>query len=84
MEIAYIATIASVKRLDHLGRNGSECCHPESVEWQRQSVELEADSPTGHLPELNLRLYNPQSHQWSFNFASSGDGTMNRFANGTR
>jgi len=41
-------------------------------------MELEADSPTGHLQELNLRLYNPQSHQWSFNFASSNDGTMNR------
>jgi ketosteroid isomerase-like protein len=41
-------------------------------------MELEADSPTGHLEELNLRLYNPQSHQWSFNFASSNDGTMNR------
>jgi ketosteroid isomerase-like protein len=41
-------------------------------------MELVADSPAGHLEELNLRLYNPQSHQWSFNFASSSDGTMNR------
>jgi ketosteroid isomerase-like protein len=39
-------------------------------------MELEADSPTGHLQELNLRLYNPQSHRWSFNFATSNDGTM--------
>ena len=23
------------------------------------------------------RLYNPESHQWSFNFASSSDATMN-------
>jgi hypothetical protein len=37
-----------------------------------------ADSPAGHLEESDLRLYNPQSHQWSFNFASCSDGTMNR------
>src|SRR5580765_7517739 len=28
-------------------------------------VELEADGPTGHLQVLSLRLYNPQSRQWS-------------------
>jgi hypothetical protein len=39
-------------------------------------MQLEVDSPTGHLEELNLRLYNPQSHQWSFNFSNSKDGTM--------
>jgi hypothetical protein len=39
-------------------------------------MELEADTPTGQLEELNLRLYNPQSHRWSFNFATSGDGTI--------
>jgi hypothetical protein len=39
-------------------------------------MELEADGPTGHLEELNLRLYNPQSHQWSFNFSNSRDGTI--------
>src|ERR1700676_297712 len=27
-------------------------------------VELEADGSTGHFEGLNLRLYNPQSHQW--------------------
>jgi len=39
-------------------------------------MELEADTPTGHLEELNLRLYNPQSQRWSFNFATSNDGTI--------
>jgi hypothetical protein len=39
-------------------------------------MELEADTPTGHLEELNLRLYNPQTHRWSFNFATSNDGTI--------
>jgi hypothetical protein len=39
-------------------------------------VELTADGPTGHFEGLNLRLYNPQSHQWSLNFANSRSGTL--------
>ena len=27
---------------------------------------------------LSLRLYNPQSHQWSLNFANSNEGTMSQ------
>jgi len=41
-------------------------------------VELEADGPGGHFEGLNLRLYNPQSHQWSLNFANSNGGTMSQ------
>lgn len=39
-------------------------------------VELEADGPGGHFTGLNLRLYNPQSRQWSLNFANAADGVM--------
>jgi hypothetical protein len=39
-------------------------------------VELVADGPAGHFEGLSLRLYNPQSRQWSLNFASSHDGTL--------
>jgi hypothetical protein len=39
-------------------------------------LELEADGPAGHFQGLSLRLYNPQSHQWSLNFASSSAGSM--------
>ncbi len=39
-------------------------------------VELVADGPLGHFEGLSLRLYNPQTRQWSLNFASSGDGTL--------
>ena len=39
-------------------------------------VELVADGPAGHFEGLSLRLYNPQSRQWSLNFASSQGGTM--------
>src|SRR6266705_2932499 len=50
-------------------------------------VELVADGPAGHFEGLNLRLYNPQSHQWSLNFAGSTGGvlsqpTIGEFKNG--
>jgi hypothetical protein len=41
-------------------------------------VELEADGPQGHFEGLNLRLYRPQSHQWSLNFANSNDGVLSQ------
>jgi hypothetical protein len=41
-------------------------------------VELVAIGPAGHFEGLNLRLYNPQSHQWSLNWANSRDGTMSQ------
>jgi hypothetical protein len=39
-------------------------------------VELVADGPAGHIEALSLRLYNPESHQWSLNFSSSSSGTL--------
>jgi hypothetical protein len=39
-------------------------------------VELVADGPAGHFEGLNLRLCNPQSRQWSLNFANSRGGTL--------
>jgi hypothetical protein len=39
-------------------------------------VELELDGPAGHIEGLGLRLYQPQSHQWSLNFANSAVGTL--------
>jgi hypothetical protein len=38
-------------------------------------VELEANGPAGHFEGLSLRLYDPQSHQWSLNLptATAGD-----------
>jgi hypothetical protein len=38
--------------------------------------ELEADGPAGHIEGVGLRLYNPQSHQWSLNWANSAAGTL--------
>jgi hypothetical protein len=41
-------------------------------------VELVADGPAGHFEGLNLRLYNPQSRQWSLNFANAATGTLSQ------
>jgi hypothetical protein len=39
-------------------------------------VELVADGPSGHFEGLSLRLYNPQTQQWSLNYANVSDGTL--------
>jgi hypothetical protein len=39
-------------------------------------AELEADGTEGHLQVLSLRLYNPESGQWSLYAASSRNGTL--------
>jgi len=39
-------------------------------------VELEVSGLSGHVEAINLRLYNPASHQWSLNFANASGGTM--------
>ena len=49
--------------------------------------EIEADGPQGHWEGLTLFLYNPTSHQWSQNFASSrvgmfSSGLVGEFRNG--
>lgn len=39
-------------------------------------LELELNGPAGHIEGLSLRLYHPQSEQWSVYFATSDDGTL--------
>jgi hypothetical protein len=39
-------------------------------------VELDVDGPAGRIEGLSLRLYNPQSRQWSLSFANSKGGTL--------
>ena len=38
--------------------------------------EFQADNSSGHIEGLTLRLYSPESHQWSLYWASSKNGTM--------
>ena len=50
-------------------------------------LELKVEGPAGHIEGLSLRLYNPQSRQWSLNFANSNGGglsqpTIGDFKNG--
>jgi hypothetical protein len=39
-------------------------------------VELAVDGPAGRIEGLSLRLYNPESRQWSLNFSNSASGTL--------
>jgi hypothetical protein len=41
-------------------------------------LELEADGPAGHIEGLGLRLYHPQSRQWSLNWANRNSGTLDQ------
>jgi hypothetical protein len=41
-------------------------------------VELEVAGTAGRLEGLSLRLYNPQSHQWSLNFSNSSGGSLSQ------
>ncbi|SDS66716.1 hypothetical protein SAMN05216490_1577 [Mucilaginibacter mallensis] len=45
-------------------------------------VELEVDAAAGHIEGLSLRLYNPQSRQWSLNFSGGSSGCMSKPAIG--
>lgn len=38
--------------------------------------EVELQGPAGHLEYLTLRLYNPQTRQWSMHISSSASGTL--------
>jgi hypothetical protein len=40
--------------------------------------EIEAGNATSHFKGLTLFLYNPESHQWSQNFANINDGTLSQ------
>lgn len=39
-------------------------------------VELNVAGPAGRIEGAALRLYNPQTHQWSLNFAAAGSGVL--------
>lgn len=43
-----------------------------------QLEELEADCPSGHMEDLLVFLYNPQTRQWSLNSAAVDDGVIGR------
>jgi hypothetical protein len=46
--------------------------------WDGKGIilELVADGAGAHFEGLSLRLYNPQTRQWSLNFANAADGQL--------
>ncbi len=55
--------------------NGTVVCR-KVWDGKANLAEIKADGPSGHLEFLALRLYNPQTRQWTNNFASSNSGTL--------
>jgi hypothetical protein len=45
-------------------------------------LELDVGGWCGHIEALSVRLYNPDSHQWSLNFSNSAAGTLGQPAIG--
>jgi hypothetical protein len=41
-------------------------------------LELEVAGPSGNIEALSLRLYDPESNQWSLNFSNSNVGTLSQ------
>jgi hypothetical protein len=46
--------------------------------WDERATieEVELDTPGGHIEGLTLRLYSPETHQWSIYWANSKNGIM--------
>jgi hypothetical protein len=70
-------------RLDHpltgsttwLTCDGTSLIRPV-LDGRANLVELSVKGPAGTIEGMSLRLYNPQSRQWSLNFASIRGGTL--------
>jgi hypothetical protein len=41
-------------------------------------IELRVEGTAGRIDGMSLRLYNPQSHQWSLNFSNIAAGTLSQ------
>jgi DinB superfamily len=73
-----------IKRLLHPLSGSTEWASPEGYSHMVRKVwdgraslaELENDRPSRHFDGLMLRLYDPQSHQWSIYWGSSQAGTL--------
>ena len=76
LEDSPVAPPASLDRLHDLGRVRGHDRRPQGVEWPRQSGGARGRWPGGSHRGLSLRLYNPQSRQWSLNFSNSRTGTL--------
>jgi hypothetical protein len=83
-----------LKRLAHPLSGSSEWVELDGMTvvrkvWDGRAnlAELEADTASGHLQVLSLRLYDPRARQWSLNTANANGGslgvpTVGEFKNG--
>jgi DinB superfamily len=73
-----------IRRLVHPLTKSNEWVSPEGYThlvrkvWDGRAslAELENDRPSRHFDGLMLRLYNPESHQWSIYWGSSKSGVL--------
>jgi len=54
---------------------GTSVIHP-LMDGRSNLVELSVAGTRGKIEGVALRLYSPQSHQWSLNYANMGDGLL--------
>jgi hypothetical protein len=76
---------SSISRLQHPLTGSTTWIHCEGTlaarkvwDGRAQLEELEADCPSGHIEDLLLFLYNPETRQWSLNSAAVSDGVIGR------
>jgi hypothetical protein len=55
--------------------DGTSVTH-KAWEGRADVEEFETDGAAGHIEGMTVRLYNPQSHQWSLYWANAKDGTF--------
>jgi hypothetical protein len=48
----------------------------EVLDGRANLVELRVEGSAGRIEGMSLRLYNPESRQWSLNFVNAGSGTL--------
>lgn len=48
----------------------------KALDGRANLAELSVQGPTGRIEGVSLRLYNPQTQQWSLNFANAHDGLL--------
>jgi hypothetical protein len=72
-----------VARLEHPLSGSTSWVHYEGTSdvrplWDGAGnlVELDVAGPAGRIEGVSLRLYNPETRQWSLNFASRRSGAM--------
>jgi len=72
-----------IRRLDHPLSGSTTWTKMEGTvtvrkvwDGKAQLEEIEADGPNGHWEGTTLFLYNPNSHQWSQDFAGASDGVL--------